>query len=103
MRIVLLIVLLLAIGCNVPAAEEVPIVNETETIAVNTSPSGTQVALSPTAPIDIPMPTATSLADTLPVIQAAPEIANEIWLNSDPIKLSDLRGKVVLVEFWTFG
>ncbi|MGH7165642.1 MAG: redoxin domain-containing protein [Nitrospiraceae bacterium] len=33
----------------------------------------------------------------------APEITNEIWLNSPPQRLVDLRGKVVLVEFWTFG
>lgn len=25
------------------------------------------------------------------------------WINSRPLKLADLRGKVVLVEFWTFG
>ena len=24
------------------------------------------------------------------------------WLNSKPLKVSDLRGKVVLVEFWTY-
>ena len=34
----------------------------------------------------------------------APEITNETWLNTDtPIRLADQRGKVVLVEFWTFG
>jgi len=33
----------------------------------------------------------------------APELLNEIWLNSEPLKLADLRGKVVLVEFWTYG
>ena len=35
--------------------------------------------------------------------RAAPEISNEIWLNSERLQLSDLRGKVVMVEFWTFG
>jgi hypothetical protein len=33
----------------------------------------------------------------------APELFNEVWLNSEPMKLVDLRGKVVLVEFWTYG
>ncbi len=33
----------------------------------------------------------------------APELNNEIWLNSDPLKLAHLHGKVVLLEFWTFG
>jgi len=33
----------------------------------------------------------------------APDMTNEIWLNSAPLHLSDLKGKVVMVEFWTFG
>jgi thiol-disulfide isomerase/thioredoxin len=33
----------------------------------------------------------------------APEITGQSWLNSAPLKLAELRGKVVLVEFWTFG
>lgn len=33
----------------------------------------------------------------------APELNNELWLNSDPLKLANLHGKVVLIEFWTFG
>lgn len=34
----------------------------------------------------------------------APELENEVWLNTDqPLRLEDLRGKVVLLEMWTFG
>ena len=33
----------------------------------------------------------------------APEITTTTWLNSGPKSLADLKGKVVLVEFWTFG
>lgn len=33
----------------------------------------------------------------------APDIASGTWLNSVPLHLANLRGKVVLVEFWTFG
>ena len=33
----------------------------------------------------------------------APEFSQPTWLNSEPQRLADLKGKVVLVEFWTFG
>jgi thiol-disulfide isomerase/thioredoxin len=33
----------------------------------------------------------------------APEIISPTWINSEPLKMDDLRGKVVMVEFWTFG
>jgi len=33
----------------------------------------------------------------------APELKNQVWLNVDhPLRLEDLRGKVVLLEMWTF-
>jgi hypothetical protein len=39
----------------------------------------------------------------LPSRGPAPELANEIWLNTEPLRLADLRGKVVLLDMWTFG
>ncbi|AOK57077.1 thioredoxin family protein [Burkholderia stagnalis] len=42
-----------------------------------------------------------------PMVEAgaqAPELAGiERWHNSAPLKLSELRGKVVLVDFWTYS
>jgi len=34
---------------------------------------------------------------------AAPEFAAGAWINSEPLTLKGLRGRVVLIEFWTFG
>jgi hypothetical protein len=40
----------------------------------------------------------------LPDLGPAPELENEIWLNVEqPLKLAGLRGKVVLLDMWTFG
>ncbi len=33
----------------------------------------------------------------------APEITNDTWLNGSPVRMTELKGKVVMVEFWTFG
>jgi len=33
----------------------------------------------------------------------APELTGGPWINSAPLSLGALRGRVVVVEFWTFG
>jgi len=35
----------------------------------------------------------------------APEWTNDTWINTEgaTLRLKDLRGKVVLIEFWTYG
>ncbi len=33
----------------------------------------------------------------------APDIRSETWLNGPRTSLKDLRGQVVLIDFWTFG
>ena len=35
--------------------------------------------------------------------QTAPEVTGGPWINSEPLSLARLRGRVVLVEFWTYG
>jgi len=34
---------------------------------------------------------------------AAPEISSGQWINSEPLTLKSLHGRVVLIEFWTFA
>ncbi len=34
---------------------------------------------------------------------AAPEISNGQWINSEPLTLKSLHGRVVLLDFWTFA
>jgi hypothetical protein len=46
------------------------------------------------------IPSALGISDFGP----APELTNTVWLNTDqPLRLEDLRGKVVLIDMWTFG
>ena len=35
--------------------------------------------------------------------QTAPEISGDLWINSEPLTLKRLQGRVVLVDFWTFA
>ena len=42
-------------------------------------------------------------AFTARVGQPAPEITGGPWINSQPLSMEKLRGRVVAVEFWTFG
>ena len=40
----------------------------------------------------------------LPDLGPAPELQNKVFLNTEgPLRLSELRGQVVLLDMWTFG
>jgi hypothetical protein len=92
-------------------------------IGPQTNPIGSPLPRDPTA-TDRVDPTTTAAATTasppieptgaptsgpgfradLPDLGAAPELNNEVWLNTDrPLRIADLRGKVVLIDMWTFG
>ncbi len=46
----------------------------------------------------------TGLQNALPAPYAVPEIAGITdWINSKPLTMASLRGKVVLVDFWTYS
>ena len=48
--------------------------------------------------------TTTGLHDALPAPYPAPEFAGiEAWLNSKPLTMQSLKGKVVLIDFWTYS
>lgn len=90
---------------------------QTEPIAVesNIDPTALSNIEPTTGPITLPdiEPTTEPAAATaaqvkpppkLPVIGPAPEFQNDTWINTEsPLRLADLQGKVVLLEFWTFG
>lgn len=60
----------------------------------------TLTACTTTTPTSQPTPELLNLPD----LGEAPEIRNEVWINTDaPVTLADSRGKVILLEFWTFG
>jgi hypothetical protein len=43
------------------------------------------------------------LAQPPPTGAPAPDIAGGPWINSAPLTLAALRGRVVALEFWTYG
>jgi hypothetical protein len=54
-------------------------------------------------PTTAPLIAPGSRAD-LPDLGDAPELTNTVWLNTDrPLRLAELRGRVVLIDMWTFG
>jgi hypothetical protein len=46
---------------------------------------------------------AVSRADVVAPGKTAPELAQGAWINSQPLTMAALKGRVVLVDFWTFG
>ena len=70
--------------------------------------AATPHVVRPAAPTTVPVPQAVQLesadAQRLPRLGQAPEFVHlGPWYNSAPLQLRDLRGRVVLVDFWTYS
>jgi thiol-disulfide isomerase/thioredoxin len=72
--------------------------------------SGAQAGKMPTAEAAVSQqaastsPPAAAAQLDLPDLGAAPELENQVWLNTDqPLHIQDLQGKVILLEMWTFN
>lgn len=88
-RLTLMIVLALLVlaGCSAQASD------------TPAAPTPTPQEKSEPTPTPAPSPTTIALPDQ----GAAPDFQNDVWINSEPLRLADLRGKVVFIEFWTYG
>ena len=90
------------------AIEQEPAIQE-ELDMLRTGPSGNPIGgpvVGGTDDANLPAPIADSLPSNVALenFGPAPEFTGiTAWINSDPLTMASLRGKVVLVEFWTFG
>jgi len=46
---------------------------------------------------------AAAWADVVAPGKPAPELAAGAWVISEPLTMQGLRGRVVLIDFWTYG
>ena len=94
---VLLLLMLITTACAAAASPEpAPPTTEDQTAVPDQLPEveDAATAVQQAAPTAVP----------LPVLAPAPDWNNDVWINTDsPLRLADVQGKVVLLEFWTFG
>lgn len=88
-----------SVGNPTPEVEATPQKTPTVTVEAEAEEVTSDKAEADRRPTEEQLRLLTSLESYGP----APELHNEVWLNSEPRNLADLRGKVVMVEFWTFG
>ncbi len=98
-RKVLLVGVVLLAGCSM-GEEQVSI--ETQLDLDSEESAGSKITQEYKPTLQPVVETQASIS--LPNLGPAPEWTNEVWLNTDqPLRLVDLKGKVVLLEMWTFG
>ncbi len=101
--IILLVLIILLAACSPKAEQGQPEIIIEKNPAVEPKKETSQL-VDPTE-----IPTREPEVEPTPDVELtnlgpAPELTNQVWLNTDqPLRLADLKGKVVLLEMWTFG
>ncbi|MEO8396157.1 MAG: redoxin family protein [Chloroflexota bacterium] len=71
--------------------------------AIIVAPTNPPAAMTFVAPTTAPTPAETRVLAPYPVYGPAVEMRDQVWLNTEtPPRLANLRGRVVLLEFWAF-
>lgn len=60
------------------------------------------VVIGTAKPVEVAGPSESNLP-IAPAGKKAPELIEGQWFNSEPLTLAELKGRVVYIEFWTFG
>ena len=95
-----LIAALIAASCGGDESTDAPTAT---TAATDQAPAAQPTQAQADARPTEPAPTATATSATPADSQRAPELIGiESWINSEPLTLEGLRGKVVLIDFWTY-
>ena len=70
---------------------------------IRVAPTNPPAAMTFVAPTTAPTPAETRVLAPYPVYGPAVEMRDQVWLNTEtPPRLANLRGRVVLLEFWAF-
>ena len=101
------------ISSGVPTPPVVQIVSESTTPVIASPKESVPQQISPRVPTEKPASPLPQKETPKPVNIPDMSIANPYvapglvgltdWINSAPLTLASLRGKVVIVDFWTFG
>ena len=109
----IILLFLVAVACGGRATESPPQPGAQESGASPTpdsDPESEKVSASTSVDATTPTPTPEEVGTPTPAPPAkvadgplAPElVGTQEWINSNPLMLADLKGKVVLIDFWTF-
>ena len=87
-----------------PAAPAVATSAPAEATSAPTAAPGTPAPVTSVPTAAATEPAVVETLPELPVLGTAPEFAGiTAWLNSDVLSMDELRGRPVLIDFWTYG